>query len=100
MLRCREVTRLVASEDISHAGLLRRLEFRLHLMMCRHCREYVHQMGLIGQVARRLWGVTTEDPEALARIERNVLRAAEDTRAPFSPPSGGEKPAPPERPTD
>lgn len=88
MLRCREVTRLVASEDIRNAGLLTRLEFRLHLMMCRHCREYVHQMGLIGQLARRLWGTDAEDPEEVARIEREVLRAAEAARKSSSPPEG------------
>jgi hypothetical protein len=73
MLACREVSRLVASEDIRRAGLWRCLELRLHLMVCRHCRNYVRQVGLIGSVARQLWG--REDEAAATELEQQVLKA-------------------------
>jgi hypothetical protein len=72
MLKCNEVSRLAASEEINEAGLFRRMEFRLHLMMCRHCRNYVHQVGLIGETARRLVG--EDDDAVVARLEDRVLK--------------------------
>jgi hypothetical protein len=75
MLACREVSRLVASGEIDRAGWLRRLELRLHLMMCRHCRNYARQVRLIGTAARRIWGSAIEDPGAVADLEQKVLKA-------------------------
>ncbi|PIV80831.1 hypothetical protein COW53_07650, partial [bacterium CG17_big_fil_post_rev_8_21_14_2_50_64_8] len=59
--------RLAASEEIARAGLLRRMEFRLHLMMCRHGPNYVRQVGLIGAAARRRMGSAAEDAQAVDR---------------------------------
>jgi len=75
MLKCREVSRLAASEEITRAGFWRRMEFRLHLMICRHCRNYVRQVGLIGAAARRLMGTTDEDAAAVARLEAEIIDA-------------------------
>ncbi|PIV81615.1 hypothetical protein COW53_03415 [bacterium CG17_big_fil_post_rev_8_21_14_2_50_64_8] len=75
MLKCHEVSRLAASEEIARAGLWRRMEFRLHLMMCRHCRNYVRQVGLIGAAARRLMGTAAEDAQAVERLEAEIMEA-------------------------
>jgi hypothetical protein len=93
MLACREVSRLVSSEDIGHVGLLRRLELRLHLMMCRHCRNYVRQVGLIGSVARRIWGSEGEGVENMAELERRVLKAVRTAKE-SKPPSDAESDRP------
>jgi hypothetical protein len=93
MLKCNEVSRLKASGEIDRAGLLRRLEFRLHLMMCRHCRDYVHQVGLIGAAARRLLGTTAGDAATVARLEADVLRAVRDGAKPGPSDGGGSPPA-------
>ena len=73
MLKCHEVSRLAASEEIARAGFLRRLGFNLHLMMRRHCRNYVRQVGLIGAAARRLMGPANEDAAAVARLEAELI---------------------------
>ena len=53
MLSCREVSRHASSWlDGTLPGRVR-LQVRLHLMMCRLCREYVRQMGLVVGVLRR-----------------------------------------------
>lgn len=75
MLRCREVTHLVATGDVESASFVRRLELRLHLMMCRHCRNYVRQIAVIGEAARRLWGRDAADTEEESRLETRVLRS-------------------------
>jgi len=84
MLKCREVTRLVASDEIGRAGILRRLELRLHLMMCHRCRAYVREIGLMGSIARRLWGEEEEEAERTASMEQRVLQAIREA-APSEP---------------
>jgi predicted anti-sigma-YlaC factor YlaD len=79
MLNCREAVRHIASEDIARAGLLKRIELRLHLMMCSHCRRYSRHVGLLGAAARRLWGPELEDPAELKRLEMEIVAAARRT---------------------
>ena len=55
MLRCREVTRLHASDELATAPLRTRLGVRLHLLLCRHCRRYVRELARIGQATRALY---------------------------------------------
>ncbi len=69
MLTCREVTRLVASEQYAVAPLLTRLNMRLHLLMCQHCRRYAVQLKLIGRAARRLADGTPEDAAIVDRVQ-------------------------------
>jgi len=54
MLNCREITE--RASDFIDAALPWhvRLEVRLHLMMCRLCREYVRQLALVVRTLRRL----------------------------------------------
>jgi len=54
MLKCREITE--RASDFLDAGLPwpERLQVRLHLMMCRSCREYVRQLRLVVRSLRRL----------------------------------------------
>ncbi len=72
MLKCREVTRIVATGEIEELTWMRRIEMRLHLMMCTHCREYLAQIFALGRGVRRLFGLE-EDPETLERLEREIM---------------------------
>lgn len=56
MLNCRNITE--HASDFLDATLPwhLRLQVRLHLMMCRFCREYVRQMALVVGTLRRLPG--------------------------------------------
>ena len=75
MMNCREVTGLVASDELADASWGRRLVVRMHLLMCRHCRRYARQLHAIGAYARRHWGPQAEDPETLRRLESRLLSA-------------------------
>jgi len=72
MLKCKQVTHIVASGEIDELSWMKRIEMRLHLMMCSHCREYVSQVFALGRGVRRLFGFE-EDSETLARLEQNIL---------------------------
>ncbi len=44
MLTCREVTEIVNDYLEGEMPLWQRVQFQLHIGMCRHCREYLRQM--------------------------------------------------------
>ena len=73
MLRCNEVTRLCASEEVDGAPLKTRLAVRLHLLMCEHCRRYVRELARIGEAVRSLAGSEGEDPDRDEALLRRVL---------------------------
>jgi predicted anti-sigma-YlaC factor YlaD len=56
MLNCREITE--RASDFLDATLPWhvRLQVRLHVMMCRFCREYIRQMALVARALRKLPG--------------------------------------------
>ncbi len=72
MLNCKQVTHIVATGEIDELTWLKRIEMRFHLMMCKHCREYMTQLLALGRGARRLFGFA-DDPETLARLENKIM---------------------------
>ncbi len=73
MLTCRDLTRMIASEEFAEAGWRRQLVVRFHLAMCRHCRRYAAQLRAIGKAARRMLRGGDADPATLDRLERAIL---------------------------
>ena len=72
-MRCNEVTRLCASDAVRTAPLRTRIALRLHLMMCRSCRRYVHELRTIGRAVRSLGRDATAGEERQEEIVRRVL---------------------------
>ena len=73
MLRCKDLVRLAASDELAEAPWKRRLGVRLHVLICRHCRRYLAQLGELRTVSRRSFETTSEDAEILGRLERRLL---------------------------
>ena len=73
MLTCRELTRMIASEELAEAGWRRRLVVRFHLAMCRYCRRYAAQLRAIAEATRKLLEGGEADPTRLDRLERAIL---------------------------
>lgn len=76
MLSCKEVTCLLAGDELEKASWARRLAVRIHLRMCQHCRRYAAQLQAIGRATCGLWGAhpKDEDPETLKRLEEAILK--------------------------
>ncbi|MCI0657219.1 MAG: anti-sigma factor [Acidobacteria bacterium] len=91
MLTCREVTRLLASDEYLDASWGRRLAIRLHLAMCRHCRRYASQMRAIRAAASALWNSWVQDPARLDRLERRIWAARGASPPPDTPSVGDQK---------
>ncbi len=75
MLRCKQVTTMVASDDLADAGPWLRLKIRLHLMMCRHCARYAEQIRAIGVKARERFHPSEERTD-VAGLQRRILESA------------------------
>ena len=52
MMTCHDVSTLVSTSGLSDAPLVRKLEIRMHLAMCRHCRAFRRQIEAIAGAAR------------------------------------------------
>ena len=46
MLTCMDITELITNYLEGRLSLMDRIRFRMHIMMCRHCREYLNQMKI------------------------------------------------------
>jgi anti-sigma factor ChrR (cupin superfamily) len=76
MRNCKEVARLVASDEFAEAGWMTRLSVRIHLVMCANCRQYVSQVQAIGSAARTIFGVRRDADElrTVQRLENAIFK--------------------------
>ena len=74
MLSCKEVARLIASEELADAGRPQRVLVRIHLLMGRHCRRYAAQLRALGAAAQNRWDTRPADRQALERLESSILK--------------------------
>jgi hypothetical protein len=95
MLSCRDVSKIVSSDEMNELGRMKRMELRLHLMLCRHCKRYADQMRAIGEAMRQIWRSRQVEHESLERLERKILAGVSAAGGPStqdSPLSGPDHP--------
>ena len=73
MLNCKEVTRLIASDELADAVWLKRALVGLHLMMCRHCKGYAVQLRAIGAAARDRSHSDVADRASFEKLQSSIL---------------------------
>ncbi len=78
MLNCKEVARLIASDELADAVWSRRALVRLHLLMCRHCGSYAVQLKAIGAAARERWDLSVADRAAFEQLQNSILERCLD----------------------
>ncbi len=83
MMSCRQVSRMIASDQLAAAGWRARLAVRPHLLMCRHCRRYAAQLAAIGDAARSL--LRQDSGPSQDREEAILERCLGDRRKPPPP---------------
>ncbi len=79
MLRCKQVTTMVASDELADAGPWLRLKIRLHLMMCRHCSRYAAQIHAIGVKARERFH-PAEERSRVEDLQQRILDSANKSK--------------------
>lgn len=82
MIRCKEVATLLSSDLFASKSLLKRMEIRLHLMMCEHCSRLLKQLKGLRAAARRIAGSIDRelDQEAGKEMESRLLRKLSQRR--------------------
>lgn len=72
MMNCKQASELASKTLDSKLGLWQRLSLRFHLMMCRLCRTYAHQLEFLHRIA----------PQIDAHIETHTdIKLAAETKA-------------------
>lgn len=72
MMKCHDISHLVASGEVDDLGFMKRLELRMHLLMCRHCQNYVSQIKALGDGARRLMQQRGPTSDELQHLEKEI----------------------------
>jgi hypothetical protein len=70
MLNCKQVVKIVSSED--RLSWRKRFEVRFHLFMCRHCSKYAKQLELLKTGFRALLHARSWS------IDQSKIKALED----------------------
>jgi len=78
MLKCKQVSTLISSGYIDNAGFMKKMEMRMHLLMCKHCARYFDQMKSVGKGARDLAHNQEADAEQIERMEKTILDEVRD----------------------
>ncbi len=78
MPNCKEVVRLIASDELADAVWSDRALVRLHLLMCRNCRGYAAQLRAIGAAARNRWDLRVADRAAVEQLQSSILERCLD----------------------
>jgi sigma54-dependent transcription regulator len=69
VMHCREIAKLLDSDGVKDLNFADRVQVRVHLWVCRHCRLLVRQIQWLGDVARdRVHRITEADEQLEARI--------------------------------
>jgi len=78
MLTCKEVSKSIASDELTTTSWRQRLSVKLHLLMCRHCRRYARQMRAIGEAAKQIFSDSPADPDSRERLRSSILAQIPD----------------------
>jgi hypothetical protein len=100
MPNCKEVARLIASDELAAAVWSDRALVRLHLLMCRHCRGYAAQLRAIGAAARDRADLGVVDRAAFEQLQSSILERCLDAPDGDSEDGGDDDPEPPAEQTD
>ncbi|PCH63864.1 MAG: hypothetical protein COC09_04575 [Gammaproteobacteria bacterium] len=74
MLSCQQVAQLTSRAQSENLSLLQRLKIKFHLMVCKGCQHYCHQINWLHQATTKLLGKPSNQTklsnEARDRIEQ------------------------------
>ena len=72
MISCKNVAKLLLSGQTEGQSWWKRLEVRLHLVMCKFCSRLARQLKQLRSGARQMSGQDQADPEFEDRVIRRL----------------------------
>lgn len=75
MMNCKEVVRVISSED--RVNWRTRLEIRFHLFICRHCRKYAKQLDYLRSSLKKAFKTDQSGKKSaeVANLEDKILNS-------------------------
>lgn len=75
MMKCREASEMASRQLDLVLGPGQRLRLRLHLMLCRYCRNYARQLAFLHRVAPQLQDVIEQRTDIrLSAARKEAIR--------------------------
>lgn len=72
MLSCKQVVEIISTKP--RLSLMKRIELRAHLFMCKHCSTYLAQINAMTVKLKSVFKEKTEtNPERVKHLETKVL---------------------------
>jgi len=78
VLKCNRVSQLVSTGELTELGFMKKMELKMHVFMCVHCKRYVNQIQAIGRGARDMAGGREAEPEQIVRMEKEITTRLAD----------------------
>ena len=78
MPNCKEVARLIASDELADVAWTGRALLRFHLFRCRDCRGYAAQLRAIGAAARDRSNSDVADRASFEKLQSSLLERCLD----------------------
>lgn len=75
MIRCKQVARLLTSDQLAEQIWMKRVEVKLHLWMCKYCSRLAKQIHQLKAAVQRVFGEPMEELGSPAgqNLEKRVL---------------------------
>jgi len=72
MLNCKEVVRLISSED--KLSFIQKTELKMHLLICKHCSNYNRQMDSLSKGLKKIFSIKSEENrEKIQELEKVII---------------------------
>ncbi|MGZ3790672.1 MAG: hypothetical protein ACXVCQ_19265 [Bacteriovorax sp.] len=72
MLVCKEIVEIASSNK--KLSIIKKMEFRFHLLMCKHCHAYVEQLKIMNVQYKKVFKkITDVDDEHVKQLEDEII---------------------------
>ena len=70
MLSCKDITRLASEDYDKKLPFFKQLQFKMHLFMCKNCRNFVEQMNLTITTISQIKPIQPQEAEIEAQVNK------------------------------
>lgn len=79
MLSCKQVVEIISTKP--SLSLMKRIELRAHLFMCKHCSTYLAQLNTMTDKLKSVFKEKTETtPERVQDLENRIIKKLKNQR--------------------
>ena len=72
VMHCREIATLFETDRVAQRSLIDRIQVRVHLWTCWHCRQLIRQLAWLKEAVRQTAIPLMENPELESRLLRKL----------------------------